>query len=358
MATVKETTTLKKAYCTHCKTENELNRIFEVNPDAELCYCPFCMRKLKPKEAIEDYNFFLSQKILKANRLLYRDTKFTEAYAYFAHVIEIDPKCIDARFGRLISLIYMSTLRKTYFKDVISLLDIESSNYFRKMKNQERFEKILQKMNAAVDEYCDRFYKRLMFKDRFYNVGCAELYFKRIYEITEIKKAFVEEIDRIRQKVQSEKIEEFYNNLLEDIKDKENIFAERVITLDGGRYKPLRFNDVGQLILTKSEDYAPAINLTNPRKLYDTDAGDGSLIKDKVFPDNSYITKVIKMTLPLMFAFLAGAVTCLSLFFFGMKKYRLYMLIGASVGFAVAAFFLALFIIWKRKLIKRRHLID
>lgn len=75
MATLKETTTLKKAYCTHCKTENELNRIFEVNPDAEICYCPFCMTELKPKEAIDDYNYFISQKVLKANRLLYRDRK-------------------------------------------------------------------------------------------------------------------------------------------------------------------------------------------------------------------------------------------------------------------------------------------
>lgn len=358
MPTIKDTTTLKKAYCTHCKTENELNRIFEANPDAEVCYCPYCMAVLKPKEAIDEYNFFISQKLLKANRLLYTDTKFHEAYNAFASIIEIDPKNPDARFGRLLALIYLSTLRHTYFADVCTLLEQEASNYFRKLKDQEHYFKMLHKMSLAVDEYYRGYQRRLMFKDRFYDVACVELYYERLDEIIEIKRVFAEEINKIRLKVQTNKIERVYEELLEDISLKEKLFTTKVATIDGGQYKPLRFNDAGQVLLSKSEKYLQGIKNVKVKTLNLDKEGVGSLIKDKVYPDNSRITTIVKAVLPITLLFLTIGIVGVLLFLFGVKKFKLYFLLGSIGGFVFAAFFLALYIIWKGKLLKRRHLID
>ena len=38
---------LKKAYCPKCKATNELYPIFDVNPEADVCYCPHCMSEGK-----------------------------------------------------------------------------------------------------------------------------------------------------------------------------------------------------------------------------------------------------------------------------------------------------------------------
>ena len=46
---------LKKGFCTHCKGDEDL-RIFDVNKDAEVCYCPHCMAAMPPKEAIAAAN--------------------------------------------------------------------------------------------------------------------------------------------------------------------------------------------------------------------------------------------------------------------------------------------------------------
>ena len=40
---------IKKGYCTNCNKHDESRRIFDVNSEARVCYCPHCGKKYRPK---------------------------------------------------------------------------------------------------------------------------------------------------------------------------------------------------------------------------------------------------------------------------------------------------------------------
>ena len=100
----------KKGFCTHCRGD-EKSRIFNVNKDAEVCYCPHCTHAMKPKEAIGNYTWLISSYLKKASSALFESTEYLYAYQTFAHVIDLDDTVKVAYFGRLLSLVYLSTLR-------------------------------------------------------------------------------------------------------------------------------------------------------------------------------------------------------------------------------------------------------
>ena len=77
----------KKGFCTHCKGD-ERARIFEVNKDADVCYCPHCAHTMKPKEAIGNYSYLISSYLKKASKALFESTEYLYAYQTFAHVID------------------------------------------------------------------------------------------------------------------------------------------------------------------------------------------------------------------------------------------------------------------------------
>ena len=101
---------LRKGFCKHCEGEESL-RIFNVNKDAEVCYCPHCMKEMQPKEAIKEYGELISYYLKKASKYLFESTEYLLAYQTFAHVIDLDDTIKVARFGRVLSLVYLSTLR-------------------------------------------------------------------------------------------------------------------------------------------------------------------------------------------------------------------------------------------------------
>ena len=295
----KEVSSLKKAYCPHHKTENELDRIFSVNPDAEVCYCPICMYELKPKDAIENYNYFIATKINKAERLLYRETKFYEAYCAFGRIIEIDPNSYRARFGRILSLIYMSKLRKTHFSQAALLLEGESERYFNKIKDQISYLKFLQRINAALDEYFKRLYKKITIKERFYNADCVQLYYERIHEILQLKNLVLDGLQRCIAKVEEERIVHLLKMVETSIKDLTKQFNGAVATADGVRYKVEKVVSDKQILISKLDDRVAPHTRYIKYKLNENEK-QGRLLKDKVYPDNSHLTLLSNITLPFM----------------------------------------------------------
>ena len=79
----------KKGFCTHCKGD-ERSRIFEVNKDAEVCYCPHCTHAMTPKEAMNNFTWLISSYLKKASKALFESTEYLYAYQLFAHVIDLD----------------------------------------------------------------------------------------------------------------------------------------------------------------------------------------------------------------------------------------------------------------------------
>lgn len=354
----KEGTSLKKAYCPHCRTENELDRIFEVSPDVEVCYCPNCLREFKPKDVIDNYNYFIANKITKAERLLYRDTKFYEAYCAFAEIIEIDPTSCKARFGRILALIYMSKLKKTNFANASLLLDNEAEQYFRKMKEQIPYVKFLFRVNLALDEYFNRLHKLLTIRERFYDEDCIALFFQRLYEIIEMKKYVLEELQKSWAKTSEERTAKLSKNIEKSINILTTIFNGYLITASGARYKVSKVESPKKIIVNKVDEKANPISHYVVYKLDDSKKR-GKLFKDKVYPDNIHITALIKAALPLFIVFYVFTfISFFVAFFTKENNYDLYLYLGAGCTLLVALVWMILFIVWKAQLSKRHHLID
>ena len=354
----KEGTSLKKAYCPHCKVENELDRIFEVSPDVEVCYCPNCMREYKPKDVIDNYNYFIANKITKAERLLYRDTKFYEAYCAFADIIEIDPSSCKARFGRILSLIYMSKLKKTNFANATLLLDNEADQYFRKMKEQTSYVKFLSRVNLALDEYTTRLHKILTIRERFYDEECVALYYQHLHEIIETKKVVLEELQKSWAKTSEDRTEKMIKNVEKSTNVLNTIFNGSVVTASGARYKVSKVVSPTKILVNKVDEKSNPINHYVRYKLNDNKKR-GRILKDKVYPDNIHFTALIKVALPLFIVFYVIAFVSFFVAFFTKENaYDLYLYIGAGVSLLIALVWMVLFIVWKAQLSKRHHLID
>ena len=348
---------LKKAYCIHCKTDDELSSIFSVNPEAKVCYCPNCMVELKPKEAIDEYNYFIATKLNKADQLLYRDTRFYDAYCAFGHIIEIDPYIMKARFGRILALLYMSTLRKTHFLDAVTLLDREADQFFHKMKEQGHYAKFLSKALNAVDEYQNRFVKRISYKERFCSEDCVELYFHRLYEIIEVKKFIVNELDKIILRLPDEKLMRLFTNRQNELLELQAMMKDPVATLDGTRYQLANVFSANQMLINRLDESIQPLAHYKIYKLNENEKK-GKLIKDKVYPDNSHLMALATSCLPVMLLFfiMAGIATLFFVFqWFNLGIIPLLVAIGCALIGVITLIFL---INWKYKLSKRRHLID
>lgn len=354
----KEVSSLKKAYCPHCKSENELEHIFSVSPDAEVCYCPNCMREYKPKDVIDNYNYFIATKITKAERLLYRDTKFYEAYCAFADIIEIDSSACKARFGRILSLIYMSKLRKTNFASATLLLDNEADQYFHKMKDQTAYLKFLSRANTALDEYEKRLHEKITIRDRFYNEDCIALCFQRLYEIIEMKKLLLEEVQKVLVKMPDERVEHLMRDIEKSLVVLNNNFKSTVATTGGVCYKVAKIVSPTQILVSVQDKTFNPLGHFAKYKL-DENEKRGRLLSDKVYPDNIYIARMTKVALPMMIFFYALALAAfIATFFIKNDKYDL-ILYFTSGGLLIVGFvWMILFIVWKAKLSKSHHLID
>ena len=348
---------LKKAYCSYCKTDDELNRIFSVNPEAKVCYCPNCMVELNPKAAIDEYNYFILQKTTKADCLLFRDTRFYDAYCAYAHIIEIDPLIMHARFGRILSLLYMSTLRHTHFVDSVTLMEREADQYFRKMKDQNHYAKFLSKALNAIDEYQTRFVKRITFKERFYSADCVELYFTRLYEILEAKKFIVGELSKIVVKNPNERIVRLVSTRDIEIAELQQQFDEIVTTTDGNRYKVAKVISAQQILISRLDDQLPPLVRHKQFKLNENEKK-GRLIKDKVYPDNSHLMMLTAGIIPFIVIFFTVTIAAVLFYVFKWFDLGLIPLFVGGGTFVLYVVSLILLIKWKRQLSKRRHLID
>ncbi len=354
----KEVSSLKKAYCPHCKTENELDRIFSVSPDVEVCYCPNCLREFKPKEVIDNYNYFIANKLTKAERLLFRDTKFYEAYCAFADIIEIDSSCAKARFGRILSLIFMSKLRKTNFSSAALLLENEADQYFHKLKDQTAYVKFLHRASVALDEYMKRLHRKITIRDRFYSEECVTLYFQRLYEVLAVKKLLLEELEKSWAKSSEDRTEHHIKSVTLSINLLEVNFTDIVATTDGTSYKVTKVDAPDKIIV---ETLKERLNPINHFVMYKLDESEkrGKLLKDNVYPDNVHIATLIRVALP---AFVILYAVSIASFFIALlkliDKYDLPLYIVAACTLVGAITWMVLYIVWRTQLSKRHHLID
>lgn len=350
---------LKKAFCPYCHTSEEKYQIFDVNAEAEVCYCPHCMAKLEPAEAIKAYDNFINKKINQAKIILYSAIDFERAYEMFAHILEIDPTNVEGLYGRLLSLLYMSTLRRTRFKDFMLLFDEEKS-LFREKNNAESYLSFLNRIANAVNEYDVLFRKRIMIHQYFYDIDCIKLYFSHIQDMHDLKADLKEEVTFLfNQNPNNKGIKDALSGIEKSIKTKDIELTKKWLTADGYSYGYVGMSNTNDVLLGR-QDKQNVVKIAHyhPKALMEDKAKNGHrLIHDEVYPNNLFWYRLMKVSLPLLISFLILAIGAgVGAIFVRVQPYFAILISVTCIFFGVAVLFLILFLVSYQKLDKRHRL--
>ena len=296
----------KKGLCPYCHPKRIDHRIFQVNPEASTCFCPLCMKEMEPKKAIDNYSKLISDLLAKADNTLFVACDPSLAYQQYADVLEFENNETHALIGRILCLVYMGKVRKSFLKEAYILL--ENTSY--KGSDIAVFVNFLEKINFALDEYETALMKKLTFKEHFYDVECLKLYWVHLNDIIKMKELVLSNFKQIKKNYASQQNDEIINMLDNIINEKKRILTLEFRTTDGAGYKLTKFvNDKACVEKTGSEE----TNHFARFRLSTLDPNDKNkrLIKDEVFKDYTAIMKLRKVAIffwSLLFLCCAGSI--------------------------------------------------
>ena len=249
---------LKKGFCTHCKGDEDL-RIFDVNKDAEVCYCPNCMAAMPPKEAIANYNALIANYLKHASKALFDSTQYLEAYQTFAHIIDLNETIKVAHFGRIISMVHLSTLRKSKIAFALSLHRQEAPKWCHYAETVEEYYHFLLLLLDALASYETRIKKRITTHGIYYDMDCVILYLQRIKEIKDYKE-FVAQEAKYFVDNGKEQFKDIIGMVNISIHAYEEAYNDKYVTADGYTYLFAGFDSNG-LPLVSIKDSKPNVDL-------------------------------------------------------------------------------------------------
>ena len=345
---------LKKGFCTYCHGDERL-RIFNVNKDAKICYCQNCMAEMQPKEAINNYNNLISHYLKKASKALFDSTQYLVAYQTFAHIIDLDDSIKVAHFGRILSLVYLSSLRKSKINFAFMIHRQEAPKLFHYQETTNEYFRFLQLLIDALDTYEARLRKRITTHNVFYDLDCVILYLKRIDEIRSYKDFISLEANYFVENGK-EQFKEIIKKVAEAEKGYEQIYKVPYSTTDGYSYIFSHFNNNGLPLLSikdnKRSNYDPR------RKRMELNPKDGkkSAIKDEIYLNNLTLSRLVTVSIPLaivLFVLALGGI--ITSFFIESSVVKIIILIVAA---SVVSLSLVLFILhfaWKGRLNKKYY---
>ena len=343
----------KKGFCTHCKGD-ERARIFNVNKEAEVCYCPHCAHTLKPKEAISNYSWLISSYLKKASKALFESTEYLLAYQTFAHVIDLDDTVKVAYFGRLLSLVYLSTLRTSKIPFALQM-HRQQAKLFHYQETAREYFNFLWLLLDALDQYENRMKKRIKFHSFYYDEDCICLYLKRIDEIKKYKEFITVEAGFF---VEANKDQ--YTVVIERVKngskDYESTFNQRFVTTEGNSYLFDGFGKDGMPVVNlqkhipaqPAHNFKPLSLLPNEEKI--------PLIKDDIYLNNLTLSRLVKMSVPVaIFLLIVVAGAMIASFFIEPKTIKLIIYISSILLLAASFLLIILHFAWKNSLKKKYY---
>ena len=272
---------MKKGFCvsTVCNKREEVRRIFDVNSETQFCHCPYCGKKYRPKVAIFNYEKRISRYNKKATFFLKNVGQPLLAYNLFAYVLELEPNNKMAKLGRLLSLAYLSTLRRNRFNEVKALLDIAKEDV--KDQKGNKYSSFLSSLNTCASDYLDGVRRKLTLHNYFFDTDCLKLYYINLRDVIEFKRYLASELAHTSDKKSAEKV-------FEEIKTIELLYNEPVYTADGIEHTFTNFTKTGDPLIaegrkkieTKLDKFRLSTLNKNDKKLI--------YIKDPVF-SHAYI---------------------------------------------------------------------
>ena len=344
---------LKKGFCTHCKGDEDL-RIFDVNKDAEVCYCPNCMAAMPPKEAIANYNALIANYLKHASKALFDSTQYLEAYQTFAHIIDLNETIKVAHFGRIISMVHLSTLRKSKIEFALSLHRQEAPKWCHYAETVEEYYHFLLLLLDALASYETRIKKRITTHGIYYDMDCVILYLQRIKEIKDYKEFVAQEAKY------------FVDNGKEQFKDiigmvdvsmhaYEEVYNDKYVTADGYTYLFAGFDSNG-LPLVSIKDSKPNVDLRRHKiELYPKDSKK-SKIKDEIYPNKLPMFRLFMASIPAAsFLFTLAIVGIVFSFIITSSVAKAFILLAAALAILAALVFFTLHFTWKNALKKKYY---
>ena len=342
---------LKNGFCTHCKGDEKL-RIFGVNKDAEVCYCPNCMAAMQPAEAIANYRGLIIHYLKKASKALFETTQYLVAYQTFAHIIDINETIKVAHFGRVLSLVYLSSLRKSKIPFAMALHKQEAPKWFHYTETVTEAFHFMGLLVYALDTYEARLRKRItLHNGPFYDVDCVILYLRRLDEIREYKEFIISEANVFAENGK-EQFKEIAERLERDKAHYVSAYKEIFRTVDGFTYTFQHFdnnrNPIGSIKNSNPVPVEPN-KKTNKRKveLYPKD-GKKTLIKDELFANNVTLARLVNASIPVaLVAFIAACVFLIVSFPIPSLVAKIILLSFAAVLVIFSVVLFILHFVWK-----------
>ena len=346
---------LKRGFCTHCQGD-EIQRIFNVNKEAEICYCPLCAHPMQPKDAIINYRNLISHHLKRASRYLFETTEYLRAYQTFAHIIDLDDTVKVAYFGRILSLVHISTLRKCKISFALMMHKQQAAKMFHYQETANEYYHFLVLLLDALDIYENKMKKRLTSRGVYYDVDCVVLYLKRIEEIILYKRYLITEAEFF---IDANK--ENFKVIVDRIKNtKEHyaeVFKEKYVTAAGNSYL---FNEFGPnvtpiLTMQPRKKEQNARHIKEEISLYPKD-NKKSPIKDEIYQNNLPIFVFVSMSVPLAIVLFFAALTAVII---GVALpsdiAKMLLFIGAAVLTSVSLMLFILHFAWKNTLKKKYY---
>ena len=344
---------LKKGFCSHCKGDERL-RIFDVNSAAEVCYCPNCMAEMLPKEAIMNYGYLISHYLKKASKALFDSTQYFVAYQTFAHIIDLNDSIKVAHFGRILSMVYLSTVRKSKVSFALTLHRQEAPKMFHYQETFNEYYHFLILLLDALDTYESRLKKKISTRSIFYDLDCVILYLKCIDEIRNYKEFIASEASFF---LESNK--DYYNVIVKRVeksqKAYDRIYKEQYMTADGYKYIFHKFDRNG-LPLVGIKDDKPNPDLRCKKIELNPKDNKKSKIKEEVFLNNLPLSRLVTISFPLSIVMFAAALVLIISSVIVQDSVAKVLLLVFAIVLSVFAFILIiLHFAWKSRLKKKYY---
>ena len=345
---------LKKGFCVHCKGDEDL-RIFDVNKDAEVCYCPHCMAAMPPKEAIDNYQNLIKNYLKHASTALFDSTQYLEAYQTFAHIIDLNETIKVAHFGRIISLVYLSTLRKSKIEFAHSLHRQEAPKWCHYAETVTEYYHFLLLLLDALTFYENRLKKRITSHGVFYDMDCVILYLKRMNEI-KLYKDFVAQEAKFFVDNGKEQFKDIIGMVSLSVHAYEEVFKEKYVTADGYTYLFAGF-DANGLPLVSIKNSNPNMDLRRKRiELYPHD-NKKSKIKEEIYLNKLPMFRLFMASIPVASFLFTAAIVGIVLSFAAIDSsvIKALVLVLSSIAILAAVVFFTLHFTWKNTLKKKYY---